>query len=154
GQPILLLQQPQQLFPLTSDLIQLVVGQLAPFLLHFAFELFPASLKSIPVHVNTFLSFRRTEDGSLVTHSSDGCASHPAAFVRTPPAHFCALLAVIVLKLLTFGGASLADFRAHQADLFHKPRAAAHEGGCSPANLGAVVIQADTLLTRIHLAFL
>src|SRR5713226_5634782 len=49
GQPVLLLQEPQQLFPLTGDLIQLVVGQLAPFLLHFAFELFPASLKAIPV---------------------------------------------------------------------------------------------------------
>jgi hypothetical protein len=86
--------------------------------------------------------------------SSNGRASHPAAFVRTLPTQLRAVLAMLILELFTFGGAGFADLRTHQADLFHKPRAAAHEGRSKPANLRAVMIQANTLFSRIHLAFL
>lgn len=41
----------QQNVPFAGNLIELVVGQLAPGFLHFSFELFPVTFYSIPSHV-------------------------------------------------------------------------------------------------------
>ena len=34
----------------TRDLVNLIVGKLAPLLLHFAFELFPVAFDAVPIH--------------------------------------------------------------------------------------------------------
>jgi hypothetical protein len=43
----------QQNVPFSGDLIELVVGQLAPGFLYFSFELFPVTFYSIPSHVGS-----------------------------------------------------------------------------------------------------
>ena len=45
-----LLNFPLELITAARDLVQVVVGQVAPPLLDLAFQLFPVSLDSIPVH--------------------------------------------------------------------------------------------------------
>src|SRR5688572_9136273 len=47
---VLLLDLADQLFALAVDLIEIVVGKLAPLLLDLAFELLPVALNLIPVH--------------------------------------------------------------------------------------------------------
>ena len=48
--PIPLLSFANELFVIPFDLLQVVIGKLAPLLLQFAFELFPFPLKLICVH--------------------------------------------------------------------------------------------------------
>src|SRR5262245_60256227 len=50
GVPITLLQAAGELLALAFDHVDIVVGELAPVLLHFAFELVPVSFHTIPVH--------------------------------------------------------------------------------------------------------
>jgi hypothetical protein len=50
GLAVSLLDLAFQLLTVTVDLIDLVIGKLAPLLLGVAFELLPVSLKALPVH--------------------------------------------------------------------------------------------------------
>ncbi len=47
---VALLQLARQFLALSFDDVDVIVGQLAPLLLHFAFDLFPVPLHSVPVH--------------------------------------------------------------------------------------------------------
>jgi hypothetical protein len=55
-QPIPLLQLTGKLISLPSDVIQVIIGKLSPFLLNRASQLFPLAFNLIPVH--TYFSFR------------------------------------------------------------------------------------------------
>src|SRR5208337_1002277 len=48
--PVALLKPPGQLCPLAFDHIQIVIGELAPLLLHLALELLPVTFHAIPIH--------------------------------------------------------------------------------------------------------
>src|SRR5262245_9732568 len=50
GQTVALLDLAFELIPATRNDVEIVVGELAPLLLHLAFDLFPISLHAIPVH--------------------------------------------------------------------------------------------------------
>jgi hypothetical protein len=49
--PVLFLDLSDELIAFTLDLIDFVVGKLAPFFFYLAFELFPVAFGLIPVHV-------------------------------------------------------------------------------------------------------
>jgi hypothetical protein len=65
-----------------------------------------------------------------------------------------ALLAVLVVMALTFGGADVADFRAHPTDFGQKMGLAAHKGRSRAAELRAVHVEPNTFgqFGRIGLA--
>lgn len=50
GEAILFLNQALQLVATPGDPVEIVIGQIAPLFLHFAFDLFPVSFNAIPVH--------------------------------------------------------------------------------------------------------
>mgnify|MGYP006924597835 CR=1 FL=1 len=53
GDAVTLLDFADKLFSLTVDAIEVVVSQVAPFLLSLAFDLFPFALNLIPIHFLT-----------------------------------------------------------------------------------------------------
>src|SRR5581483_2300093 len=53
GVAVALLKLADELVLFASDGVPVIVGELAPFLAHLAFHLFPISLNSVPVHLNT-----------------------------------------------------------------------------------------------------
>jgi hypothetical protein len=59
-------------------------------------------------------------------------------------------LAVIRFVLATFLAASLTDIGTDFTDFVHEPRAAAHERGGRPANLGAVLVEPNALGHLFH----
>jgi hypothetical protein len=74
---------------------------------------------------------------------SDGRTRHAPALVRTGLAGIGTTLTVLGIVLATFGATSFTDFCTDPTDVLHKPRVAAHEGGCGPADLRAISIQPD-----------
>jgi hypothetical protein len=50
SQAVSLLNQAFELISATSDLVQVVIREIAPFFFDFAFQLLPISFDSIPVH--------------------------------------------------------------------------------------------------------
>src|SRR5215468_6768209 len=56
GVAVALLQTAGELSALALDDIQIVVGELAPFLLHLALELLPIAFDTIPVHASSPIS--------------------------------------------------------------------------------------------------
>src|SRR5438105_13593236 len=56
GEAVVLLDAAGEFLALAIDGAQIVVGQLAPFLLDPAAELPPVTLDLVPIHVNTILS--------------------------------------------------------------------------------------------------
>jgi len=61
---VTLLDPADELGALAFDQIEIVIGELAPLLLHFAFHLLPVSFNSIPVHRRLLLGLapsRRTQ---------------------------------------------------------------------------------------------
>ena len=54
GQTVPFLQLARELVAFAGDVFEVVVGELAPFLLHSSLQLFPISFELIPVHKNSF----------------------------------------------------------------------------------------------------
>lgn len=50
AEAIAFLQLAFELFAAARDLVEIVIGEMTPFLLHLAFDLFPISFDSIPIH--------------------------------------------------------------------------------------------------------
>src|SRR5437868_6806845 len=61
GAAVTLLDSADELVLLASNHIQVVVGQLAPFLLHFSLELFPLAFHRAPVHVDLLLEWEKSK---------------------------------------------------------------------------------------------
>jgi hypothetical protein len=49
--PVTFLKFPDKLLALSIDLVQIVIGQFPPFLLHGTLHLFPLSCDLVPIHV-------------------------------------------------------------------------------------------------------
>jgi hypothetical protein len=62
----------------------------------------------------------------------------------TAPAGLGAALAVVVVVPDTLRAAQVAELRAEPADIIQKVRSAAHECRSGPADLRAIMVQADT----------
>src|SRR6185437_10564355 len=68
-QAIALLELAGELLTLAFELCQVVVCQLAPLLLHFAFDLMPGTRRTVVVHD------RSSNEGIFVLRRSNGCAN-------------------------------------------------------------------------------
>lgn len=75
---------------------------------------------------------------SAETADATALRFNAAAFVGAFATRFGATLAVLVIVLLAFRGARIADFGAKLAKFRVESRATAHEAGSHPAEVGAV----------------
>src|ERR1700737_2179280 len=62
---VALLNPADELGTFALDQIEIVIGELAPLLLHFAFYLFPISFQAIPVHGSLLLELGPVREDSL-----------------------------------------------------------------------------------------
>lgn len=69
GQTVSLLDQTFELVSATGDLVQIVISEIAPFLLDLAFQLLPISLDSVPVHATLRMFDHRAIDTFLISNS-------------------------------------------------------------------------------------
>jgi hypothetical protein len=78
---------------------------------------------------------------------------HVPAFVAARMALQGALLAVFVVMALTFGGADVANLRAHSADFRREMRLAIHKRGSRAAELRAIHVEPNTFLQLGRIRF-
>src|SRR5438132_12286466 len=72
GEAVTLLQSSGQFLALALDHIEVIVGELAPFLLNLALELLPVAFDTIPIHV------------ALLRVRKQGMAGKPALLRKVP----------------------------------------------------------------------
>src|ERR1700694_5226121 len=82
---VTLLDPADELGALALDQIEIVVGELAPLLLRFAFYLLPVSFHAVPVHRCLLLGRRRLDDDSLSPsrqHTKVGRSRQKSGYVQ------------------------------------------------------------------------